>query len=122
MLFLISWMALPGFSPLGHVREQLRMVWQRYRLIEFSNIILRSAVCSSRESAIQRYDCRSTAGPRYSSEFHQYDGHDVEQHAHRMHSYSPSSLARSAGDCRFSRPSGAGVLRCKYGLIDLYCL
>lgn len=29
MTFLISAIALPGFNPLGHVREQLRMVWQR---------------------------------------------------------------------------------------------
>jgi hypothetical protein len=29
MLFLISAIAKPGLRPLGHVREQLRMVWQR---------------------------------------------------------------------------------------------
>ena len=34
--------------------------------------------------------CISTAGPRYLSAFHQYDGHAVLQHAHRMHSYRPS--------------------------------
>lgn len=28
MLFLISAMARAGFNPLGHVLEQLRMVWQ----------------------------------------------------------------------------------------------
>lgn len=65
---------------------------------------LRSSVRSSRESASQRYDWSSTAGPRYSSEFHQYDGHEVEQQKHRMHSYSPSSFFLSAGDCRFSSP------------------
>ena len=27
--FLIPAMALPGFKPFGHVRVQLRMVWQR---------------------------------------------------------------------------------------------
>lgn len=32
----------------------------------------------------------STAGPRYFSEFHQYEGHEVEQHAHKIHSYKPS--------------------------------
>jgi hypothetical protein len=47
---------------------------------------LRCSVFSSRLSAIQRKDCRSTAGPRYSSLFHQYDGQDVLQQAHRMHS------------------------------------
>lgn len=44
------------------------------------------------------------AGPRYSSEFHQYEGHDVEQQAHRMHSYRPSSLRRSALVWRYSLP------------------
>jgi hypothetical protein len=29
----------------------------------------------------------------------------VEQQAHRMHSYRPSSLARSSRDCRYSRSS-----------------
>lgn len=40
-----------------------------------------------------------TAGPRYLSAFHQYDGHDVLQQAHRMHSYIPSSFLRSWMDC-----------------------
>ncbi len=97
-------MAFPGFSPLGHVRVQLRIVWQRYRLIELARASLRSAFFSSRESASQRYDCSRIAGPRYSSEFHQYDGHAVEQHAHRMHSYSPSSFLRSTLLCRYSLP------------------
>lgn len=29
--------------------------------------------------------CMSTAGPRYLSAFHQYEGQEVEQHAHKMH-------------------------------------
>jgi len=86
MLFLISAMASAGFSPLGQVLLQLRMVWQRYRLMLLLSASLRSAVRSSRLSAIQRYDCRSTAGPRYSSLFHQYEGQEVLQHAQRMHS------------------------------------
>jgi hypothetical protein len=86
MLFLISAMANAGFRPLGHVLEQFRMVWQRYRLMLLLRASWRWAVRSSRESAIQRYDCRRTAGPRYSSWFHQYEGHEVEQQAHRMHS------------------------------------
>ena len=44
----------------------------------------------TRESAIQRRACMSAAGPRYLSMFHQYEGHEVLQHAHRMHSYMPS--------------------------------
>lgn len=79
-------MALPGLRPLGQAFVQLRMVWHRYRLMLFSRLAWRWAVRSSRESASQRYDWRRMAGPRYSSEFHQYEGHEVEQHAHRMHS------------------------------------
>jgi len=35
------------------------------------------------------------AEPRYSSEFHQEGGRDVEKYAQRMHSYNPSSFLRS---------------------------
>lgn len=42
-----------------------------------------------------------TAGPKYLSAFHQYDGHDVEQHAHKMHSYNPSNWARSSTSCKY---------------------
>ena len=44
-----------------------------------------SFVDSSRESSIHLYACIRTAGPRYLSAFHQYEGHEVEQHAQRMH-------------------------------------
>ena len=54
MAFLISAIALAGLRPFGHVRVQLRMVWQRYTLMELSIIALRSSVRSSRESASQR--------------------------------------------------------------------
>ena len=104
MLFLISAIARAGLRPLGQVRLQFRMVWQRYRLMLLLSASLRSSVRWSRESAIQRYDCISTAGPKYSSLFHQYEGHEVLQQAHRMHSYKPSSLRRSALDWRFSLP------------------
>jgi len=67
MLFLSSAIARAGFKPLGHVLEQLRMVWQRYKLMLLFKASWRSAFFSSRESAIQRYDWRRTAGPRYSS-------------------------------------------------------
>jgi ADP-heptose:LPS heptosyltransferase len=86
MLFLISAIAKAGFRPFGHVREQLRMVWHRYKLMLLFSASWRSALFSSRESAIHRYDWSSTAGPRYSSWFHQYDGQEVEQQAQRMHS------------------------------------
>lgn len=52
--FLISAMARPGFRPLGQVRVQLRMVWQRYRLIELSRASFLSAFFSSRESINHR--------------------------------------------------------------------
>lgn len=71
ILFLISAIASAGFSPFGHVLEQFKIVWQRYRLMLLLRASWRSAFFSSRESAIQRYDCSSTAGPRYSSLFHQ---------------------------------------------------
>lgn len=64
------------------------------------------------ESAIHLYACMSVAGPRYSSWFHQYEGHDVEQHAQRMHSYNPSSLLRSSGLWRNS-PCVGGLSFCK---------
>ena len=82
---------------MGQVREQFRMVWHRYTLMLLSRAALRSALFSSRESAIHRYDWRRIAGPRYSSLFHQYEGHEVEQQAQRMHSYRPSSFLRSSG-------------------------
>ena len=84
--------ACAGLRPLGHVREQLKMVWQRYKLISFCSFSLRCSLyesCSrnqrvrlqdvstykmkehTRESAIQRYAAMSVAGPRYSSWFHQ---------------------------------------------------
>jgi hypothetical protein len=44
-----------------------------------------SFVDSSRESSIHLYACMRTAGPRYLSAFHQYEGQEVEQHAHKMH-------------------------------------
>lgn len=44
-------MALAGLRPLGHVLLQLRMVWQRYKLMLLFNAALRSSLCRSRESA-----------------------------------------------------------------------
>src|SRR3546814_20398023 len=46
---------------------------------------------------------------------------DVEQQAHRMHSYRPSSSSRASGDCRRS-PSGGGVSLIRYGRIEWYWL
>ena len=43
-----------------------------------------------------------TAGPKYLSPFHQYEGHEVEQQAHIIHSYIPSNLLLSIFDCKFS--------------------
>jgi hypothetical protein len=44
------------------------------------------------EDRFHHFTWSRAAGPRYLSGFHQYDGHAVEQHAHKMHSYSPSSF------------------------------
>ena len=52
----------------------------------------------SLESAKNLYACSSPAGPINLSGFHQNDGHDVEQQAHKMHSYRPSILSRSSID------------------------
>ena len=46
----------------------------------------------------------SVAGPRYLSLFHQYEGQLVEQQAQRIHSYRPSSFARSSFVCGISVP------------------
>ena len=54
MDFLSSAMARAGLRPLGHVLEQFKMVWQRYRDMELLRASWRVAVLSSRESAIQR--------------------------------------------------------------------
>src|SRR5690606_20823880 len=52
--FLISAMARAGFRPLGQVRVQFMMVWQRYSLNGSSRSSRRAPVSSSRESMIQR--------------------------------------------------------------------
>ena len=44
----------------------------------------------------------------------------MEQQAQRMHSYRPSSLARSSLVCRYSLPP-LGAVFCRKGLMDLYC-
>jgi len=96
------------------------MVRQRKSFIPSLTNLSRSVVAPSRESWIHLKACIRTAGPRYLSPFHQYDGHDVEQQAQRMHSYIPSNLARSSRLCKFSCDSGGGVRGCSQGLIDLY--
>ena len=57
-------------------------MWYRMKNHQPSSL---SFVDSSLESSIHLYACIRTAGPRYLSAFHQYDGQEVEQHAHRMH-------------------------------------
>src|SRR6185312_16831982 len=90
-IFLISAIALPGFSPFGQVRVQLRIVWHRYSRNESSSWSSRSPVASSRLSASQRFAWRRTAGPRKQSSFHQWLGQPEVQQKQRMHSYRPSS-------------------------------
>ena len=69
----------------GGSESETDMVWHRYSENGLASISSRLAFCVSRESATQRYACMRTAGPRYWSWFHQYEGHEVEQHAQRMH-------------------------------------
>ena len=88
---MISAIALPGLRCFGQVLLQFMMVWHRYTLKASSRNLSRSSFLESRLSASQRYDCSSTAGPRYLSEFHQYEGHEVVQHAHSTHSYRPGT-------------------------------
>src|SRR5699024_6997703 len=64
MAFLISAMAVAGLRPLGQVRAQFMMVWQRYSLNGSSRSSRRAPVSSSRLSEIQRYAWSRTAGPR----------------------------------------------------------
>ena len=114
---LILPIALFGLRPLGHTSTQFIIEWQRNKRYGSSRLSKRSAVASSRLSAIKRYACNKPAGPTNLSGFHQNDGHEVEQHAHNMHSYKPSNSSRSAGICRRSFSGGMVVLT-KYGLIE----
>src|SRR6185295_16423497 len=114
-------MAFVGLSSFGQTSVQFMMLWQRNSLYGSSRSSRRSPVAWSRESAMKRYDCSSAAGPRNLSGFHQNDGHEVEQQAHRMHSYRPFSFSRSSGDCRRSF-SGGGSLLMTYGFTEWYWL
>ena len=53
-IFLVSAMALAGFSPFGQVCVQFMMVWQRYRRNGSSRSSRRSPVASSRLSTSHR--------------------------------------------------------------------
>ena len=95
----ILWIDRPGFRFLGQACVQFIIAWHRYSLYVSSRLFSLSCVISSRESAIHRYACCRIDGPRYLSPCHQYDGHDVEQQAQRMHSYRPSRSRRSCSPC-----------------------
>src|SRR5665647_220176 len=99
IISLILPMARVGFNPLGHASTQFIMEWQRNRRYGSSRLSSRSALAWSRLSARKRYACNNPAGPTNLSGFLQNEGHAVVQHAHRMHSYNPSSSALSSGDC-----------------------
>src|ERR1051326_8777953 len=79
-------MAFVGLRFFWHTSTQFMMVWQRNRRYGSSRLSRRSLVAWSRLSARKRYACSRPAGPTNLSGFHQNDGHEVEQHAHRMHS------------------------------------
>src|SRR5688572_4052066 len=86
MISLILLMARVGLRPFGHTSTQFMIVWQRNSRYGSSRLSRRSAVVWSRVSAMKRYACSSPAGPTNLSGFHQKEGQDVEQQAHRMHS------------------------------------
>ena len=103
---LILPIALVGFRPFGQTSTQFMIVWQRNSRYGSSRLSSRSPVAWSRLSAMKRYACSRPAGPTNLSGFHQKLGHDVEQLAHRMHSYRPFSSSRSSGDCSRSFSGG----------------
>src|SRR5512145_1635783 len=86
MISLILLMARVGLRPFGHTSTQFMIVWQRNSRYGSSRLSKRSAVVWSRVSAMKRYACSRPAGPTNLSGFHQKEGQDVEQQAHRMHS------------------------------------
>src|SRR5690554_7660482 len=65
---------------------------QRNTLNGSLNPSKRSTVAVSRLSAKKRYACNKPDGPINLSGFHQNEGHALEQHAQRIHSYRPSNL------------------------------
>lgn len=83
---LILPIASVGLRPLGHTETQFIIVLHLNRL---NGSFKSSSLCSvavSLESAINLYACNKPEGPINLSGFHQKDGHDVVQHAHRIHS------------------------------------
>merc|ERR1712159_346599 len=94
--------------------ERLKFLDDAFKVYRCHTIMNCSKTC-------QRYDCSSTAGPRYLSAFHQYEGHDVVQHAQSTHSYSPSSFARSSFVWWFSTDVSAPSFVTRYGRTDLCC-
>merc|ERR1719419_179255 len=94
--FLTIWTACPGFNPLGQATEQLYTERHMYAFALSSKNFSLSSLYSSRESTIHRYACIKIAGPKYSCWFHQYERQAVWQHAHKMHSYIPSSFFLSS--------------------------
>src|SRR5471032_2389107 len=99
-------MALVGLRPLGHTLTQFMMLWHRNTLKASSRLSKRDCVSVSRLSIRKRYAANKPAGPTNLSGFHQNDGQEVEQQAQRIHSYNPSSFARSSGICKCSRAGG----------------
>lgn len=83
-----------GFNPLGHTETQFIILRQRNTLNGSPRSAIRSSDAVSRLSIKNRYAHSNPAGPINFSGFHQKDGHCVEQHAHKIHSYNPSKCSR----------------------------
>jgi len=78
--------ASDGLRPFGQAFAQFMIGVAAIERNGSSRLSSRSPVASSRLSVIQRVACKSAAGPRKRSLFHNSSGNEVEQQAHRMHS------------------------------------
>ena len=114
--FLMCPIARVGLSPFGQTETQFMIPLQRKTLKGSSKSESLSSVAVSLLSAINLYACNNPEGPMNLSGFHQKEGQAVEQQAHRIHSYKPSSFSRSWGDWRRSISGGSSSF-IKYGFI-----
>src|SRR5258708_6635501 len=97
MARLTSSMACVTLMPRGQHSEQLNAVRHRHTPDRWLRMSRRWSPAWSRLSKMNRWALTMAAGPTY-SELPQYTGHDVVQHAHRMHLVVSSKRSRSSGD------------------------
>src|SRR5437763_587764 len=88
------------------------LLWA-YRFIADSRDQATNERLDDLEDPYRLFRCHTSmncAGPTNLSGFHHHDGHEVEQQAQRMQSYSPFRCSRSSGDCSRSRSGGGSLL------------